>query len=112
MTPPRFENWFVYLYLWPAASMTSGGTRDVWPGVRSKIVSVFLSDTVRPAASKTVTMTVIILASPSADLETIPVSSAYNTPHTAGRWDLVSDRYTVLEVDQIPNDFFVLTEAY
>ena len=82
MTPPRFENWFVYLYLWPAASMTSGGTRDVWPGVRSKIVSVFLSDTVRPAASKTVTMTVIILASSSADLETILASSAHNMPHT------------------------------
>ena len=62
--------------------MASGGARDVWPGIRSNIVSVFLSDTVRPAASKTVTMTVIILASPPADLETIPASSAYNMPHT------------------------------
>ena len=65
--------------------MTSGGARDVWPGVRSNIFSVFLSDTVRPAASKTVTMTVINLASPSANLETIPASSANNMPHTALR---------------------------
>ena len=85
MSPPWYRNWFVCLYLWPAASMTSGGARDVWPGVRSNIFSVFLSDTVRPAASKTVTMTVIILASPSADRETFPASSAYNMPHTALR---------------------------
>ena len=74
MTPRRYENWFVCLYLWPDASTTSGGARDVWPGVRSNIVSVFLSNTVRSAASKTVTMTVIILATPPAGLETITVS--------------------------------------
>ena len=90
MTPPVFNNWFVCLYLWPAASMTSGGVRDVWLGVCSNIVSVFFSDTVRPAASKTVTMTVIILASPSADLETIPASSAYNMPHTDLRTQAVA----------------------
>lgn len=43
--------------LWPAAPMTCGGARDVCSGVRSCIVSVFSSDTVRPSASKTVTMT-------------------------------------------------------
>ena len=63
--------------------MTSGAARDVWSSVRSNIVSVFLSDTVRPAASKTVTMTVLILASPSANFETIPASPAYNMPLTA-----------------------------
>ena len=97
--------------------MTSGGARDVWPGVGSNIVFAFLSDTVRPAASKTVTMTVIILASSSAGLETMPASSAYSIPHTALRTQAVGTSfptatYTLLEVDQIPNDFFVLTEAY
>ena len=43
------------------------------------------SDTVRPAASKTVTMTVILFARPSADLDTIPASSAYSMPQTALR---------------------------
>ena len=83
MTPPRYKNWFVCLYLWIAASMTSGGARDVCPGARSNIVPVFLFDTVRPAASKTVTMPFITLASPSADLQTIRASSKYNMPHTA-----------------------------
>ena len=83
MTLPRYKNCFVCVHLWPAASMTTGGARDVWLGFRSNIVSVFLSDTVRPAASKTSTMTVISLAIPSADLEKIPASSASKMPHTA-----------------------------
>ena len=29
MTPRRYKNWFACLYLWLAASMTSGGDRDV-----------------------------------------------------------------------------------
>ena len=65
--------------------MTSGEARDVWPGVRKNVVSVLVSDTVRPVASKTATMTVIIFASPSADLGTIPASTADNNPHTALR---------------------------
>ena len=73
--------------------MTSGGARDVWPGVRSNIVSVFLSDTVRPAASKTATMTVNILANPSADLETIPASPAYNLPHPALRTQAIGTSF-------------------
>lgn len=46
------QNWAVCLYLWPAGSMTSGGQRVI-------SCLCLLSDTVRPAASKTVTMTVI-----------------------------------------------------
>ena len=42
------------IYLWPAASVTSDEVRGTWSGVRSSMVSVFLSDTVSPAASKTV----------------------------------------------------------
>ena len=66
--PPRCKNCVARLYLWPAASMTIGDVRDVWFGVHSSMISVFFSDTVRPTAIKTVTMTVIILARPSADL--------------------------------------------
>ena len=66
--------------------MTSVEVWGAWFGVRSNVVSVFVSDTVRPAALKTITLTVIILARPSADLDTIPASSAYNIPHTALRF--------------------------
>ena len=50
----------VCLCLWPAASVTSSEERVVWFGVRSSMASVFLSDTVRPAASKKFTIAVII----------------------------------------------------
>ena len=30
---PRYKNWVVGLYLWPPASMTSGGAEVVWCGV-------------------------------------------------------------------------------
>ena len=56
ITPPRYWKWVVYLYLWPVASMTNGGARDVCSGVCSSIVSVF-SDIVRPTASKIVKTT-------------------------------------------------------
>ena len=49
------------------------------------MVSVFFSDTESPAASIAVTMTVIILARPSADVVTIPASSAHSMPQTAPR---------------------------
>ena len=63
-------------------------------------------DTVRPAASKAVTRTFISLASPSADFETIPASSAHYMP------PLFSDHRILLEVNQIPDNVFVLAEAY
>ena len=75
------------------------------------MVSVFLSNTVRPAASKTVKMTVIILARPSADLDIIPASSAYSmlAGPSLPRRDLLK---VLLEVNQIPNNVWVLTEAF
>ena len=51
------------------------------------MVSVFCLETVRPAAPKTVTMTVIIFARPSADIDPMSASSAYSIPHTAFRTD-------------------------
>ena len=81
MMPPSCKNWVVCLYLWPAA--TSDGAVGVRSRVCNSIVSVFFSDTVRPAVSKTVTMSVISLASASADFETIPASSANNIPYNA-----------------------------
>ena len=74
--PPRYINCAVCLYLWPAASMARGEVQGARCGVRSSMVSVFFSDTRRPAALKTVTMTVIMLARPSATLDTFPASSA------------------------------------
>ena len=84
------------------------------------MVAVFFSDTVRPAASKTVTMTVIILARPSADLDTFPTSSAYSMPQTALPYTCLRFRAyprrvllkVLLEVNQIPHNVWVLTEAY
>ena len=91
MTPP----FAVCFYLWPAASMTSCRARVLWSGVRRNIVSVFFSDTVKPAAPKTVTMTVIIFASTSVNFETIPASSAYSMPHTALRTHADGSCYSV-----------------
>ena len=39
MTPPRYKNRFVYLYLWSAASMTIGGTRGVLTTGATAVVS-------------------------------------------------------------------------
>ena len=36
--PPRYKNCVACLYLWPAASMTSGEVRGAWPGVRSGMI--------------------------------------------------------------------------
>ena len=44
-----------------ADSMTSGEPGDARFSARGSNVSIFFSDTVRPAASKTVTMTVVML---------------------------------------------------
>ena len=38
---PRYKTWVVCLYLWPTASMTSGGARVAWSGVCRNIVSAF-----------------------------------------------------------------------
>ena len=80
----QIQKGVVCLCLWPAASMTSGEVQGAWSGVRSSMVTVFFSDTVRPAASKTVTMTVIIFARPSAGLRhnscIIGVQHAPNCP--------------------------------
>ena len=61
--------------------MTSGGARDVWARLRSNIVS-FLSDTVRPAASKTVTTAVIILAPGVLDADGLKERFSLKNPHT------------------------------
>ena len=107
----------VCIYLWPAASMASGETVVGWSRARRSIVCVFFSETVRPAASKTVTITVFMLGSPPAGFETIPASSAYNMPHTYSVRTHVNGTSfpttnILLEVDQIPHDVFVLPEAY
>ena len=69
------------IYLRPVASTTSDGAGRTLLSVRSSVVFVFVSGTVRPADSKTVTMTVIFARS-SVDLDTMPASSAYSVPQT------------------------------
>ena len=63
---------------------------------------------------QSVAMPVLVLASPSADFETIPASSAYNMPHTALRTHAngVSDYHIFLEVNYFPHNVFVLAEAH
>ena len=86
-------NWWTWWYFWPAAVISSAGrgAAGVSPGccafsgARIRRVSVFFYDTVKPNASNTSTITVIILANPAGGLDTIPASSAYNIPHTALR---------------------------
>ena len=63
-----------------SCSMTRGEVRGAWSGVRSSMVSVFSDTAVRPAASKTDTMTVIILARPSVDSCTVGVRHAPDCP--------------------------------
>ena len=91
--PPRYTNWWTWLYFRPAAVISSAGIGGVgvspgccaFSGARIRRVSVFFSDTVKPNAPNTSTINIIILASPAGDLGTIPASSAYNIPHTAIR---------------------------
>ena len=50
----RYNNWAACSYLWPAASVKSGGARVVRSSVvRRNIASAFFSDTVRPATYST-----------------------------------------------------------
>ena len=93
MRPPRCTNWWAWWYFWPAAAISSAGRGGVgvspgccaFSGARVRRVSVFYSDTVKPNAPNASTITVILLASPAGDLDTIPASSAYSIPYTALR---------------------------
>ena len=93
MRPPTYTNWWTWWYFWPAAAISSAERGGVgvspgccaFSGVRIRRVSVFFYDTVKPNAPNTSTITVIILASPAGDLDTIPASSAYNISHNALR---------------------------
>ena len=75
----------VFLYLCPTISMTNGEIWSVWFGVCSRMISIFLSKTVRPAASKIIIMTAIIFARTSADLNTMLAASTHNIPRTGLR---------------------------
>ena len=70
----------LHTYFWPAVSITSGGAGRTLLRVRGGVVSFFVSRTVRPAVSKTVTMTGF-----SVDLHTTPASSAYRISRTGLR---------------------------
>ena len=93
MRPPRYTNWWTWLYFWPAAAISSAGRGGngvspgccAFSGARTRRVSVFFSDTVKSNALNTSTITVIILASPGGDLNMIPASSAYSIPLIALR---------------------------
>ena len=93
MRPPRYTNWWTWWYFCRAAAISSAGRGGVgvspgccaFSGARIRRVSVFFSDTVRPNAPNTSTITVIIFASPAGNLDTIPASSACSIPHTALR---------------------------
>ena len=76
MRPPGYTNWWTWLYFWLAASISSTGKGGVgvssgycvFRGARISRVSDFFSDTVKPNAPNTPTITVIILANPAGDL--------------------------------------------
>ena len=93
MRPPRYMNWWTWLYFWPAAAISSAGRSGVgvspgccaFSGVYIRRISVFCSDTVKQSAPNTSTITVIILASPAGNLDTIPAPLAYSIRHTALR---------------------------
>ena len=75
-SPSRYTNSFVWLYTWPAASTLNVVVDSGIPFARKHMVSVLASDTVRPNAAHTTTITSIIFLSCSGDLETTPASSA------------------------------------
>lgn len=60
--PPGYKNCVPCLYLCLAASLTSGEVKGAWSDVRSRMLSVFSSDTMRLADPKTVATSVIIYA--------------------------------------------------
>ena len=111
---PRYKK---CLYLYPVASMTSDEAWGGWFGVRSSIVSVLFSVTVRPAGLKAVPMTAIMFAKPSADLDTMPASSVYITYYVVLLCvcKLVgqpSPRHRPLRGEPSPQNIWVLTETY
>ena len=98
MMPPRYKNWVACLYLRPAALIfTSGEAGYAWSPVRTSIISVFFSDTVRPPVSKTVAMTVFIFRkSPRRLRDSSCVACVRHAPHCplcfshACQWHLFS----------------------
>ena len=61
--PPRYTNSLVWLYTLPFASTLNVEVDSGIPFVRKHMVSVFASDTVRPNAAHTTTITPIIFLS-------------------------------------------------
>ena len=74
--PPRYTNSFDWLYTWPVASTLNVAVDSGIPFARKYMISVLASDTVRPNAAHTTTITPIISLSCSGDLETTPALSA------------------------------------
>ena len=74
--PPRYTNSFVWFYTWPAASTLNVAVDPGIPFARKYMISVLASDTVRPNAANTTTISSIIFLSCSGDCETTPASSA------------------------------------
>ena len=74
--PPRYTNSFVWFYTWPAASPLNMAVDSGIPFARKHMISVLASDTVRPNAAHTTTITSITFLSCSGDCETTPTSSA------------------------------------
>ena len=96
----------------------SGGARVVCGLVSVEALNLCLSfDTMKSAASQTVTITVIVFASPFADFEAnVWFVGAQHAPHCPGharqRLLLPCSNYSsITELDQI-YDGFVLAEAY
>ena len=73
---PRYINLFIWLYTWPAASTLNLAVDSGIPFARKHMISVLVSDTVRPNAAHTTTITPIIFLSCSDNCETTPASSA------------------------------------
>ena len=73
---PRYTNSFVWLYTWLAASTLNVAVDSGIPLERKHMISVSVSDTMRPNAARTTTITPIIFLNCSGDCETTPASSA------------------------------------
>ena len=79
--PPRYTNSFVWLlYTWPAASTLNVAVDSSIPFGCKHMISVLASNTVRPNAAHTTTITPIIFFNCSSDCETTPASSVYSIP--------------------------------
>ena len=74
--PRRYTNSRVWLYTWPVASTLNMAVDYGIPFAREHMISVLASNTVRPHAAHTTTITPIIFLSCSGDCETTPASSA------------------------------------